>query len=202
MNTFKKKTALIVLTILATLLLAACGSDSNNSSDDPEGVLSVYTEAQESTPGFSADAPAPSELAGLRELHVTFTYLKLRKTGGSTVTVIDDASGTGTIDLVAAWSNPALVGSLNIPQGDYDGIAEGTISLVEITDDEGETCTVMQDDEFDFGPVIMKGSITVDDTGSVGIDVGFPVVSGECDPESGVGTVSFSSVYMWPHSEE
>lgn len=196
------RTTLLLLTILSAFCLAACSSsDSNNDSDEPSGVLSVYGEGSEGTPGMAADY-APPELCGVRECHVTFTLLKLRKTDGSTVTLINDESGSGTIDLVAAAWNPTLVATLSIPEGDYDGITVGRISVIEITDDQGETCTVMDDDTYDFGPVLMKGSITVDDSGNVGVDVDVPIISGECDPVSGVGTISFAAVGMRPHSEE
>ena len=102
-----RKTTLLLLITLMALGLAACGSDSSSDSDDPTGVLSVYAEGEESTPGFAVDVEPPPpepEMGGLRELHVTFTLLKLRKTDGSSVTLIDDASGSGTIDLVEAWN--------------------------------------------------------------------------------------------------
>jgi hypothetical protein len=188
-----KKVILLGLAVLLAMAPIGCGSDNDNNNDDDEAVLNVYAESSDASSDFASKSAA-TDVAGLQALTITFSTLDLRRTDGEFVSVVDQDSEINTVDLVAAFADPQQLASFNIPQGDYNGI-RGFIDVVEITDAESETCPVS--DDIEFGPVISPQTITVDDTGSIGIDVTFPVLSGDC--VGGVGTVSFGEITVGPH---
>lgn len=188
-----KKVILLGLATLLAMVPIGCGSDDNNNDDDDDAVLNVYAESTDASADFGPKSSA-TDAAGLQALNITFDDLELRKTDGEFVSLIDDASEIDTVDLVAALGDPTFLASFNVPPGDYNGI-QGEIDIVTITDAEGETCPVSED--FDFGPVISPQTITVDDSGSIGVDVTFPVLDGDC--VDGVGSISFGQVEVGPH---
>ena len=191
-----KKVVLLGMALMLVLAPIGCGSDSEDNKKD-DGVVTVYAESSDASASdsFGPKSAAATDVAGLTALNITFASLDLRRTDGSSVTVIDDSSDVNTVDLVAALNDPTLLASFNVPPGDYNGIQSGVIDVVEITDADGETCPVAED--FTFGPIVSPTTVTVDDGGNVAIDVEFPVLTGDC--ENGVGTVGFGEVEVRPH---
>ncbi len=188
-----KKVILLGLAVLLAMAPIGCGSDDDNNDDD-EAVVDVYAGSSDASTDFGPKEAGATDVAGLQALNITFDELVLRQTDGTNVTVIDADSTDRVVDLVAALDSPTYLASFNVPPGDYNGI-QGSIDIIDMTDAEGETCPVSED--ITFGPIISPQTITVDDSGSIGVDVIFPVISGDC--ENGVGTVNIGEAEVGPH---
>ncbi|GAB4370753.1 MAG: hypothetical protein Kow0062_05730 [Acidobacteriota bacterium] len=178
-----RKLLAIGLGLLLALGLAACNSDD----DTALGVVSVYASASAATGPSPAGASLAAPVAGVSALYVTFDSLTLYNTAGEAVSL----NVSGEVDLMSDADN--LVGTFEIPAGDYSGLAF-SIASVRFTDEStGFTCT---DPSFSGLSVprlqLNVPFLTVTDDGSAEVEIDLPVVGGTCDADGGTGSLQLS----------
>jgi hypothetical protein len=171
-----KKVILLGLTLLLALAPLGCSDDDD---DDPAatGVLDVYV----------TDAPA-----NLTEVNITFSSLKISTTGGAEVDLAPD--GSTVVDLIAASTDPAYLGSFNIPPGVYNCMS-GAIEVVNFTTETGNTCTLSGVSEVTIpqsgARICAPVGIVVDENSSVEVLLDLPLTQGDCPSNGGEGTLVF-----------
>lgn len=193
-HTFLVPLALVALwTLLAVSLVGVTGcnlfdgDDVTNSS--PAGSrLNVY----------GTDDPGDIQEFWVRLLEVT-----LYDTDGEAFPLVPIGE-SDTIDLVAAAANaPEFMRQFELPPGTYDAISGGLeLDRLVVEDDQNQpqTCTSIAG----LGtavtipqPVTIRGaSITVDEDDEIDVVIDIPLVTGDCDPSSGVAIVQFGAVQI------
>ncbi|NJN63994.1 MAG: hypothetical protein HC882_03355 [Acidobacteria bacterium] len=178
------KTYLLLL-LTSALVLGGVSCNSNDGEDTASGVVSLY--ASNSGP---AAPPAPAA-GSLTSVVVTFSSLSLYNTLGQAVALATDTNVD--IDLLASFSDAnSLVGTFQVPAGDYNGVA-GRIQLISVTDgDTGFTCSA-------GGSIsipritLSQPFLTVRDDGTAAFLVELPVTGGSCNIQGGQGTITLGT---------
>lgn len=181
----KKNTWIFGLLLVAAIFAVGCSSD--DPADPQSGIVSLYA----SSDGASVPPPPVDVPAGLTSVNVAFSSLSLYNTAGSAVALA--VSADAPVDLLASFSDAnSLVGTFQIPAGDYNGVS-GQIDVVSITDAAtGFTCDV--GGSYPIPRITLSQPfLTVNDDGTAAFLVELPVQGGSCPSEGGAGSITFGT---------
>lgn len=189
----------LIAMLAALLALGAVSCDVFDDDDNP--VANVYASGSTSTALAAGGGGGLSY--DILELTVSLADVTIYPDATSEGVSIN-SSGPLEVDLVAAASTPGLLGSIEIPAGEYQCVT-GNFSFVNMKVDDGggdgsgSVCSDLagvDPDEFavDSGRICLPAAVSVDDNGSIDLVVDLPLNQGNCNGD--LASFSFGSASL------